>query len=254
MRRLLTFMLLCLMFPLSPSFAEDDIFGMDTDVFLDNEDDDKKAAEPQYIASFLKDKLPESMTYNISKAEKVFCYTVDYAAKDYEGYYVHGMALKGSCGELSSGGKDLIKSALFNNNAVFSNNSDKCNINPKILLRYVHGIDYTDVLISAPCHSLTFFHDNDIKTVNAAPGKDIIEQIVKAYSGLQEKFLSPALLGQMVANGQILTQTQKDLVRRMAPTEAPAKKWNSAKPAAAAQQTDAPAQKQPARSGWNKLR
>ena len=174
---------------------------------------------------------------NIENAEKVFCYTVDYAQADYSGYTINDLAITGSCGELSADGKNLIKDMLLNNNLVFSTATDSCNINPRILLRYINGIDSTDILLSAPCHSLTFFHGRDISTLNAAPGKDIVEQIVSTYSSLSEKFLSPALLGQMVPNGQVLTQDQKEIVRKINTIESP-KKWSKKQTTNTTAQTD----------------
>ena len=139
---------------------------------------------------------------------------------------------------------------LLNNNLVFSSSSDSCNIAPRILLRYINGIDSTDILISAPCHSLTFFHGRDISTLNAAPGKNIVEQIVTTYSSLGEKFLSPALLGQMIPNGQVLTQDQKEIVRKIGTSSSP-KKWSN-KPVQTKEDTEATPQ--PVRKGWNKLK
>jgi hypothetical protein len=122
---------------------------------------------------------------------------------------------------------------------------------PKIMLRYIYGIDSTDILLSSPNPSLTFFHGRDILTINATPGKDIIDQIIKAYSSLSEKFLSPALLGQMVPNGQVITQDQKEIVRKTYSTEN-LKKWN--KPSNKEQETTQPEKKAPVKKGWNKLK
>ncbi len=239
--------------------AADDIFG-DTnesgDIFAadtsSNLEDTKNKNEPteKVLSAFISSRIPASSAKNIDNAEKVFCYTVDYAATDYTGYTIDDLAITGSCGELSDEGRNLIKDMLLNNNLVFSSSSDNCNIAPRILLRYINGIDSTDILISAPCHSLTFFHGRDISTLNAAPGKNIVEQIVTTYSSLGEKFLSPALLGQMVPNGQVLTQDQKEIVRKIGTSSLP-KKWSN-KPAQAKEDTEATPQ--PVRKGWNKLK
>ncbi|MBQ8481338.1 MAG: hypothetical protein IJ532_02250 [Alphaproteobacteria bacterium] len=246
--------LMSLLITVSPAFAED-LFGLDgdDDMFALSSSSSQEPTENKapLISSFLSNRIPESTAKNINKAEKVFCYVVDYAAAGFEGYTIHNLALKGSCGELSQAGKNLVKNSIFENNSLYSNSKDNCNISPKIILRYINGADYTDVLFSSPCQSLTFFHDSDITTINAAPGAAIIDQIVKAYSSLSEPYQSPALLGQMVANGQALNQRDKEVLRKMAPSEAPIKKWNTQQPAP----QQAPAQnKQPARSGWNKLR
>lgn len=211
---------------------------------------EKEQAAEKTLSAFISSRLPVSSAKNIENAEKVFCYTVDYAATDYTGYTINDLAITGSCGELSAEGKKLIRDMLLNNTLAFSSSMDNCNISPRILLRYINGIDSTDILISAPCHSLTFFHGRDISTLNAAPGKNIIEQIVTTYSSLSEKFLSPALLGQMVPNGRVMTQDQKEIVRKITTTESP-KKWTaSTNTAPADENTNA----QPTRKGWNKLK
>lgn len=255
MNKLSVLSLLSVLLATTPALSAEDIFGMDDDdMFASNtaaptENNTKSTA----ISSFLSNRIPESTAKNINKAEKVFCYTVDYAPAGYDGYTINDLALKGSCGELSKTGRDLIKTSVLDNNSLYSNSVDNCNISPKIILRYINGADYTDVLFSSPCQSLTFFHGRDITTVNAAPGAAVIDQIVKAYSGLAEPYQSPALLGQMVANGQAMTQNQKEILRRMAPQEAPIKKWNTQQPAQPQQAAPSNA-KQPAKSGWNKLR
>lgn len=231
-----------------------DLFAADNANSLDGANTNtnaKTAATEKVLSAFISSRIPASSAKNIDNAEKVFCYTVDYAATDYTGYTIDDLAITGSCGELSDEGRSLIKDMLLNNNLVFSSSSDNCNIAPRILLRYINGIDSTDVLISAPCHSLTFFHGRDISTLNAAPGKNIVEQIVTTYSSLGEKFLSPALLGQMVPNGQVLTQDQKEIVRKI-DTGSSLKKWSSSTPATAKE--DTAATPQPVRKGWNKLK
>ena len=255
MNKLYILALVSLAVSVNPVFAEDPFGGDgDDDIFASEPSGDAKQIENRaaLVSSFLSNRVPESTAKNINKAEKVFCYTVDYAQAGYEGYTIHNLALKGSCGELSQAGRDLIKNSIFENNSLYSNSKDNCNISPKIILRYINGADYTDVLFSSPCQSLTFFHDSDIITINAAPGAAIIDQVVKAYAGLSEPYQSPALLGQMVANGQALNQRDKEVLRKMAPAEAPIKKWHTQQPTAP-QQAPAPS-KQPARSGWNKLR
>ncbi len=251
---LLSFVLAC---GTSLAAAAADDFGDEFasgDLFADDSSQQNEAPTDKQntktLSSFISSRIPASSAKNIENAEKVFCYTVDYAAADYNGYTMDDLAITGSCGELSPDGRNLIKDMILNNNLVFSTAKDACNISPKIMLRYVYGIDSTDILISAPCHSLTFFHGRDISTLNAAPGKNIIEQIVTTYSSLRENFLSPALLGQMVANGQVLTQDQKEIVRKINTGDS-LKKWNSSTPSA----ESSPAQSsQSARKGWNKLK
>ena len=209
------------------------------------------------LSSFISSRLPATAAKNSEKAEKVFCYTVDYPSAEYSGYTINDLAITGSCGELSKDGIEIVKKAVMSNGMAFSTASDNCNIAPKIMLRYFNGIDSTDVLYSSPCHSLTFFHGQDIITLNAAPASEIIDEIVGAYSKSSEKFVSPALLGQMVGNGMVVSQNQKEMVRK---TEAAPsiKKWGAEKRDATEDQTGINSTSlgeiQSAPKGWNKLK
>ena len=233
--------------------AEEDSFGLEHDDFLSEgnavsakpSEADSKAVFSEFLNRF----VTAATARPILNAEKVFCYVVDYAPKDWEGYTVNGLAVKGYCGELSAEGRALIKDTLLNNTLAFSKSKSNCKISPKILLRYVHGIDYTDILLSSPCQSLTFFHNTDIISVNAAPGAEIVDQITSAYGTLKEDFLSPAMLGQMVGNGIPQTQAQKEIARKQSPSEAPLRKWNNEQSTEPQAQTE-----QPAKSGWTKLK
>lgn len=254
MKNLIFILLAILLFAPSISsaqFSEDemDLFGTDDSQNISDIAKDDNANK--VLSSFISKEIPLSAANNIEKAEKIFCYTVDSAPADYNGYVIYDLAITGSCGELSEKGSNLIKDTLFHSSSLYSTNTEKTDIRPKILLRYIHGIDSTDILLSSPNHSLTFYHGKDIVTINATPGKDIIDQIIKAYSSLSEKFLSPALLGQMVPNGQVITQDQKEIVRKTYSTEN-LKKWN--KPSNKEQETTQPEKKAPVKKGWNKLK
>ena len=225
--------------------AEEDILGNNIDSFLDSPaPTSSSAVKKNFLADFLKSRIPASSALNLEKAEKIFCYTVDYAPADYTGYLIDDLAIKGSCGEISEQGKNILQDAVFANNIAYSTTADKCNISPRVMLRFINGADHTDVLLSYPCPSLTFFHGTNITTINAAPAAEIINKIVNAYVSLEEKYLSPALLGQMVANGQVINQNQKEIVRRMTSSKAPIKRWEN-KPK---EDTSS------AKSGWNKLK
>lgn len=233
-----------------PTFAAEDIFGESDDVFFGESETGNIEKNNDYVSDFLENKLPASTLYNIKNKEKIFCYIVDYASPSYDGYKVNDMAIKGYCGELSNEGEKLISDAVLKNTSLYSNNIDNCNVSPKFMLRYINGIDHTDVLFSDPCPSLTFFHGHDIITINAAPGKEIIQKIIDAYVKLNEKFLSPALLGQVVGSGQVITQDQKEIVRRLSPTESSLKKWGSENDV----QKEPQVSSQPKATGWNRLK
>jgi len=259
---------------IKPALAEEDLFGVELNDFADSdqpqEEEQKTEDKNEYLSSFLRTRISANTARLLNKAEKIFCYTVDYAGTDYDGYLIDDLAVKGSCGEISKEGNELLKEALFNNNRAFSSNTDSCSISPRIMLRYIYGLEHVDVLISSPCHSLTFFHGSDVTTVNAAPGAKIVEKIADAYASLNERFLSPALLGQMVANGQVISQNQKEIVRRMSPTDAPVRKWGNERQNTQPADTstnrganssaygttsqNSTSEEQPVKRGWNKLK
>lgn len=267
MKKYLLF-LICLLYSFSvsaqESFLDDMDLDFDSDAPASTFSEPKKEEEQQQVSgktlsSFISSRLPASAAKNIEKAEKVFCYTVNFPTAEYSGYVVNDMAITGSCGELSKEGIEIIKKAVMSNGMAFSTASDNCNVSPKIMLRYFNGIDSTDVLYSSPCHSLTFFHGQDVITLNAAPAHEIIDEIVNAYSGLSEKFISPALLGQMVGNGMVVSQNQKEMVRKM--EAAPSvKKWGNDENTSSdlqkqtAKQNTPSKETKPVLKGWNKLK
>ena len=256
---------LCTLFSFSVSAQEAFLDDMGLD--FDSDEQSSTFSEPKKeetavagknLSSFISSRLPASAAKNIEKAEKVFCYTVDYHSAEYTGYTINDLAITGSCGELSNDGIEIVKKAVMSNAMAFSTASDNCNIAPKIMLRYFNGIDSTDVLYSSPCHSLTFFHGQDIITLNASPAREIIDEIVASYSKLSEKFVSPALLGQMVANGMVVSQNQKEMVRRIEASPS-IKKWGTekndtpeAEPKADGAQN--PIETKTAPKGWNRLK
>ena len=168
-------MFLSLLMPVAAQCADTE----NDNLFDSDEEDDFLAAIPTQqtkteapmttLSEFLMQNITAATALPVNKAEKVFCYIVDYAEKGYEGYTANGLAIKGYCGELSAEGKALIKETLFNSSSLYSKSKADCRINPKIMLRYVYGIDYTDILLSSPCPSLTFFHGSNIAALNAAP-------------------------------------------------------------------------------------
>lgn len=69
------------------------------------------------------------------------------------------MALTGFCGVLNPELKKLVLQELFMSpqNVILDKN-ENCIIKPKIMLRFVRGVDNTDVLLSSPCYSYSVFY------------------------------------------------------------------------------------------------
>ena len=114
-------------------------------------------AKPEFLPG-IADSIGAAAAINIEQAEQVFCYEVDSRAVDYDGYTIDGMALTGFCGVLNQEIKDLVLRELFMTpqNVILDKN-ENCIIQPKIMLRFVRGVDNTDVLLSSPCYSYSVF-------------------------------------------------------------------------------------------------
>ena len=206
-----------------------------------------KQDEPKVILQKIKDSVASPALDNIINSEQIFCYTVEKAPKDYTGYTLDGMALTGFCGMLGKNDKDLFIGEFLSKDESTSNVIAKCMIEPKIMLRFVKGVDYSDILLSSPCHSFSIFYAGKVKSFNASPSSKIIDAFVTVYNSRKADFVSPALLNQLMPIGIPKTQEQKALLKEKQ-GNAPIKKWNTNAP-----KTETKEQA-PAKKGWNKLK
>ena len=143
-----------------------------------------------------------SATQNIEKAERLFCYVVSAKPQNYSGYTLDNMAVTGFCGIIDDNLKDLlIEQILTTQNNIDFINVENCTIQPRILLRFVRGVDNTDVLLSAPCYSASVFYGGNIKTYNMKPAANLLDTIANAFQTSQTNFVSPALLNQLLPIG-----------------------------------------------------
>ncbi len=195
----------------------------------------------------MRDSIPAQALKNITAAEQAFCYTVEAAAPDFTGYTLDGMEITGFCGILSQAEKDLFIGEFLSKESNVSNVVEKCIIQPRIMLRFVHGVDYTDVLFSSPCHSFSVFYAGRIKSFNTSPASQLVDAIVTAYEKKRVGFVSPALLNQVLPIGFPDTDEQKALINEKK-AQKPVRNWNT-KP-----QKPAPASAAPAAKGWNRLK
>ena len=83
--------------------------------------------------------------------------------ENYTGYTLDGMAIVGFCGVINQDLQNLIKYELFMNpdNLLFDS-TENCLIRPQIMLRFVRGVDSTDILLSSPCHAIAIFYGGKI--------------------------------------------------------------------------------------------
>lgn len=179
---------------------------------------------------------------NITNAEQIFCYQVTNKPENYNGYTLDGMAIVGFCGIINNQLKEMIVSELFMNpdNIIFDV-TENCIIRPKIILRFVRGVDSTDVLLSSPCHAFAIFYGGKINAFNAKPAAQIIDALVDPLIKSKVDFASPALFNQLLPIGIAQTDEQKALLNKK---NEPLRNWMTK------QEEDS---NSPRRGGWNKV-
>ena len=184
---------------------------------------------------------------NIVNAEQVFCYEVFPQNNEYEGYTLDGFPIRGFCGVMGEPVRDMVtKYFLGTEGNVLFDQAEQCVIQPKIIIRFVRGVDYTDMLISSPCHSFAIFYGGGVHVYNFKPGAAIIDAMLKALGPKHSEFVSPSLLNQVLPIGVIQNEQQRKIVNKRSE---PIRKWE--------QKTKAEEAKRAAeekKSGWNKLK
>ena len=185
--------------------------------------------------------IGDSAVKNITDSEQVFCYQIANRPENYTGYTIDGMAIVGFCGVINQELQSLIKYELFMNadNLLFDE-TENCVIRPQIMLRFVRGIDATDVLLSSPCHAVAIFYGGKIAAFNAKPADQIIDAIVEPLIKNKVEFASPALFNQLLPIGVAKNEQQKRLQQQK---NEPVNKWQKKQDEAAAK-----------KAGWNKLK
>jgi len=198
------------------------------------------------ILQSISDSIGPAALANITGAEQAFCYQITSRPNNYGGYTINGMAVTGFCGVVSKQLQETIKEQFFSTSEnIDFLNSEKCIIKPKLMIRWVRGVDVTDMLISAPCYSYSIFYGGKVRTFNFRPGAEIVDVMVDSFKDLTVPFVSPALLNQLLPIGVPQTVEQKEIVKEQS---GPVRKW---------EQKKSPAAQQPAqggKKGWNNLK
>ena len=198
--------------------------------------------QPPVISQSMIDAVGNSGIANITDSEAVFCYQVSSKPAGYKGYTIDNMAVTGFCGIIENDLKNMIIRQFFATPENISQEVAQCVIKPRLMLRFVRGVDYTDVLLSSPCHSFSVFYGGKVKAYNFSPAAEIIDVMVDSFRPKTVPFVSPAMLRQLLPIGVAQTQSQKDMVAKQS---GPIRNWDTqsapAKPAA------------PKKSGWNNL-
>ncbi len=186
---------------------------------------------------------------NIVKAEQVFCYEIFPQNSDYEGYTIDGFPVRGFCGVMGAPVQEMIvRYFLGTEENVLFDQAEQCVIQPKIIIRFVRGVDYTDMLISSPCHSFALFYGGNVHVYNFKPGAPIIDAMLKALGPKHAEFVSPALLNQLVPIGIVQNEQQRKIVNRRSE---PIRKWAEKIEAEEAKKAE---EEKKNNSGWNKLK
>lgn len=186
---------------------------------------------------------------NIFEAEQVFCYEVFPQDNEYKGYTLDGFPIRGFCGMLNNEVRDVLNQNFFaETNGVDFDNAEQCLIQPKIILRYIRGVDYTDVLFSSPCHALVVFYAGQLNAFNYKPSAELIDVLVTNLQTKHEEFISPALLNQVLPIGIIQNEQQRKMINK---NSEPIRKWE-AKATANVKKQEEELKRQ--NTGWNKLK
>lgn len=201
----------------------------------------RQGAQKAEIIQSIVDSVTPTGIANITDSEQVFCYQIAPKPAGYTGYTIDGMALTGFCGIVENDLKDMIVTQFLATPENISSDVERCVIRPKLMLRFVKGVDFTDLLLSSPCHSFSVFYAGQVRTYNFKPAAEIIDVMVDSFKDKTIPFTSPALLRQLLPIGVAQTEAQKEMVSKQS---GPVRNWADSQP----QQT------QPKRGGgWNNL-
>ena len=198
---------------------------------------------PENILPGISKAIGQSALQNITGAEQIFCYQITNKPENYNGYTLDGMAIAGFCGIINQDLKNMVITELFANpDSVLFDETEDCIIRPKIMLRFVRGVDTTDVLLSSPCHAFAIFYGGRINAFNAKPAAPIIDALVTPLLKSRVDFASPALFNQLLPVGIAQTEEQKELLNQK---NAPIRNW--------LKKQDEEDSSKPKTGGWNKV-
>jgi hypothetical protein len=211
-----------------------------------------KLTAKKSIIPFITSRIAPLAAYNLVNAEQVFCYRVDRRPEEYTGYTLNNFAVVDYCGELDNGQILTSYEALFSQGPNIITTPSSCRIEPRIMLRFVRGVDYTDVLLSSPCPSFTVYYAGKYDSFNIK--QNIIDDVINRLEKTTEPFNSPTLLKQTVANGTPATPTEEELLEKKKRENAPVMNWKKPEvvPSSAAE-TSSTATPKPV-SGWGNIK
>lgn len=193
------------------------------------------------LLSQISSAIGEFAEKNITDAEQVFCYQIATPPENYTGYTIDGMAIVGFCGFINAKLRNIIITQLLNNpEHIDFDKTEDCVVRPQVMLRFMRGIDATDILLSSPCHAVAVFYGGKVSAFNAKPGSTVIENLVRPLIKNKVSFVSPTLFNQLLPIGIAKTDAQKALLKQK---NEPFRQWEQNKQ-----------EKSSKSSGWNKLK
>ena len=219
-------------------------FSKAEDSWRRNKTEEKVQPLPQFVSS-----AGSLAMKTIMEAEQVFCYEVFPQDPNFEGYTIEGFPVRGFCGMLAPQVRNIISTSLFASKLVVDfNNEERCVIQPKLMLRFVRGVDYADVLLSSPCYALAIFYGGSSNVYNYSPSAEVIDMLIKNFGERHQEFVSPALLNQVLPIGVAQNAEQKKIVNK---NREPIRQWEAqAKENVKKQEEELKRQS----TGWNKLK
>ncbi len=189
----------------------------------------KKRTRQQTVIPFIRSSLPKAIAdtalYNVEHPEQVFCYHIARKPKDFTGYTLNNFAVVDFCGELDMGATTTTYEALFTQSPNIITATAACAIEPKVMLRFVRGVDYTDVLLSSPCPSFTLFYAGRYTAFNIKQA--VIDDVISQFDKTRDTFNSPALLKKTVANGVADTDKEAEEYEKKQKENAPIMNWKN---------------------------
>ncbi len=164
----------------------------------------KRSSSKPSIIPYIEKTIKSHAAYNITNFEQVFCYRIQKPTKDYVGYTINNYPITDYCGELDTNTIATSYEALFTQGPNIITTPPSCgNITPKIMLRFVRGVEYTDVVLSSPCALFMVYHAGKRYAFNIKQG--VINDLISQFDKKSEPFNSPTLLKQTVANAVVST-------------------------------------------------
>ena len=182
-------------------------------------------ASAQIVLPQIRSGIGDTAAKIIENSETAFCYQVTPKSPTYAGYTLNNMAITGFCGIIDNNLRQMLLNQLVSEekNIDFLT-TENCTIQPRVLLRFVRGVDNVDILLSSPCYSISIFYGGSVRTYNMKPAAQLLTTVTDAFKKTQTKFVSPAVLNQLLPIGVVQSAEQRS---KLLPVAQPKKSWSS---------------------------